>query len=423
MATPQSEPGAQPKIVQTLLKRTAIVLAGFAAIFGGLRWMQSRQGDYDNGGDSTGMIAAVQLEANGQKAVLIKPDGTVVSTKSWKDGATDREPVWSPDGKFLFFCSDRQNNTFNVFRWNPQTDDAQTRTEKGGSRSNPTFAPGQTDDDPLIVMGGFVRQLDPSTGKTPQILPPVNAEIAQSGAGDEEGTEGSLSVYGTLGKSFRVARYLPDKRGIVAVLRRDEGESLILQDMTPGANGKLSKPRPIVAGDHVDFDIDPTSGTIAFTVQNFRWPDPATVPEQFRKGSRLTVPFRNMVGLLDASKGQQVIVAAAPDDRVGFGSPRVSPDGTRLLLLQGRMEDGSLRPETLLTLPMREAGIQQASNLVKGEVYEPTWSPDSKRVAYAKRIGGKRDLFTMSADGTDEKSLTNGKGDFTTPLFSPAQGK
>ena len=268
------------------------------------------------------------------------------------------------------------------------------------------------------MLGGFVRELDPATGKAQQILPPVNAEIAQSGAGDEEGTEGSLSVYGALGKSFRIARYLPGKGSIVAVLRRDEGESLVFQDMTPGANGKLPKPRPVAAGDHVDFDIDPTSGTVAFTVQNFRWPDPAAAPEQFRKNGRITVPFRNMVGLLDA-KGQESIVGAAPDDRAAFGSPRVSPDGTRLLLVQGPIDESGLRPKALLTLPLRAGGIGQASPLAQGEVYEPSWSPDSKRIAYAKRVGGKRDLFTITAEGSDEKSLTNGKGDFASPLFSP----
>lgn len=423
MANPQPPSGAQPKIVQTLLKRTAIALIAGAAIFIGLRYVQSRKGDFDNGGDSSGMIAAIRIEPNGQQAVLIKPSGAIVGTKSWRDGVTDREPVWAPDGKFLFFCSDRTDNTFNVFRWNPQADDAESRTKKGSGRSNPTFAPGATDDKPLIAAGGFVRELDPATGGAEQILPPVNAEIARSGGGDEEGTEGSLSVYGSLGKSFRIARYLPDRKSIVGVLRRDEGESLILQALTPGENGKVPKPQPIAAGNHIDFDIDPTSGTVVFSVQGFRWPDPASVPDQFRKNGRLTVPFRNMVGLVDSAKGQQTIVAAAPDDRAAFGSPRVSPDGTRMLLVQGKVEDGSLRPEALLTLPLREGGIQQASPLVRGEVYEPSWSPDSKRIAYAKRTGGHRDLFTMGADGNDEKSLTNGKGDFMTPLFSPMQAK
>lgn len=166
MATPQPQSGAQPQIVQKLLKRTLAALLIFAVVFGSLRWVQSRRGDFDNGGDSTGMMAAVRLEKNGQQVVLIKPDGSIVGTASWRDGVTDREPAWSPDGKFLFFCSDREDKMFNVFRWNPQASDAQARTKKGGrDRSNPTFGPNQTDGRPLIIAGGVVRELEPSTGE------------------------------------------------------------------------------------------------------------------------------------------------------------------------------------------------------------------------------------------------------------------
>ncbi len=419
MATPQpSSTPTQPKIVQTLLKRTATVLLAFAAIFGGLRYVQEQKGDFDRGGESSGMIAAIRIERNGQQAVLIKPDGTVVGTKSWKDGNTDREAVWSPDGRFLFFCSDRKENTFNVFRWNPQSDDAQKRTETGGSRANPTFAPGGTGDTLLVVAGGFVRELDPKTGKTPQILPPVNAEIAQSGGGDESGTEGSLSIYGNLGKSFRIARYLPGKGSIAAVMRREDGgEILVLQELTP-VNGKVPKPRPIVAGDHVEFDIDPTSGSVVYCVQNFRWPDKDQVPPQFRQGNRVTTPFRNAIGLVDP-KGAFSLVGASANDAAGFGAPRVSPDGTKMLLVAGRIEEGSLRPAALLTLPLRAQGMGQAAVLTKGDVYEPSWSADGNRIAYAKRVGGKRDIYTMAGDGTDETNVTKGQGDFSTPLMSP----
>jgi hypothetical protein len=36
-------------------------------------------------------------------------------------------------------------------------------------------------------------------------------------------------------------------------------------------------------------------------------------------------------------------------------------------------------------------------------------------------VNGRRDLFTMASDGTNETDLTKGQGDFATPLFSPAK--
>ena len=416
MDTPQPPPGSQPKIVQRLLVRTAGFLIVLAVIFVAFRWVQDQKGDFDRGGKSMGMVAAIRIERDGQQAVLIRPDGTVVGTKTWKPGVTDREPAWSPDGRFLFFVSDRKDNTFNVFRWNPESDDAQARTAPGGSRSNPTFAPDDAEASPLIVSGGFVRELDPQTGKTPQILPPVNAEIAQSGE-EGGGQEGSLGVYGDLGRSFRIARYLPDRKSLAAILRRDEGEVLVLQSLVP-VNGKVPRPKPLVAGDRIDFDVA-KDGTLAFSVQNFRWPDKDAVPPAFKQGNRITVPFQNMVGFIEPTKGATVIVAASPDDRNGFVSPRVSPDGARLLLVGGPMEEGSLRPKALLVMPLREGGIGQASPLVEGEVYEPSWSADSARIVYAKRAEGRRGLYTIGADGTDEKPLVKGEGDFMKPLFSP----
>src|SRR4051794_30636054 len=127
MATPDPS-SVQPKIVHKLLIRTTGFLFACAAIFGGIRYVQSLQGDYDRGGDSTGMIAAIRFQPDGQQAVLIKPDGAITATSSWKPGVTDREPTWEPDGKHLFFCSDRKDATFHIMRWNPQRDDAEART-------------------------------------------------------------------------------------------------------------------------------------------------------------------------------------------------------------------------------------------------------------------------------------------------------
>ena len=44
---------------------------------------------------------------------------------------------------------------------------------------------------------------------------------------------------------------------------------------------------------------------------------------------------------------------------------------------------------------------------------------DGKRIVYAKRAGGKRDLYTITAEGASETNLTKGQGEFMTPLFSP----
>ncbi|RYG24052.1 hypothetical protein EON82_12070, partial [bacterium] len=88
-------------------------------------------------------------------------------------------------------------------------------------------------------------------------------------------------------------------------------------------------------------------------------------------------------------------------------------------LVQGSMVDGSLRPQGLLTMPLKPGGVQAASPLAEGDIYEPSWSADGKQIVYAKRVSGKRDLFRIGSEGASETNLTQGKGDFMMPLISP----
>ena len=177
------------------------------------------------------------------------------------------------------------------------------------------------------------------------------------------------------------------------------------------------------AGERIDFDINAGDGTLVFAVQGFRWPDLDQVPPQFRKGNRVTVPFRNVVGTFDPTVGRPSIIGASPQDAAAFASPRVSPDGARLLVVQGSIKEGNLLPQGLLTMPCVVGGMRSAAPIMQGEVYEPAWSSDGNRIVYVKRVGGKRGLFTMNADGTEDKSVAGAQGDFSHPAFSPQASK
>ena len=41
----------------------------------------------------------------------------------------------------------------------------------------------------------------------------------------------------------------------------------------------------------------------------------------------------------------------------------------------------------------------------------PRWSPDGKEIAFHSFIGGRRQLFVMSADGGSQRQVTDGSGD------------
>lgn len=224
------------------------------------------------------------------------------------------------------------------------------------------------------------------------------------------------ALYGKLGESFRKARFIPGREKVVAIMRRDRGEVLLVQDLVLTAEGKLKPPSPLIAGDRVDFDIAP-NGTVVFSSQGFQWPQEP--PKEFLKKGRVTFPFRHFIGLYDPAKDSTTPVAASPDDQKGFGAVSISPQGDRILAIAGLYDGTSLTPTVLLVMPANEKGMSAMAPLVRGEVFEPSWFPSGRKIVYVRRDGTSRSIFTANDDGSGEKNITAGKGDFGFPKVSP----
>jgi hypothetical protein len=425
MSTPDPT-SAQPKISQKLIVRTASCLFLLAALFGGYRWFEARNGDFDFGSaSSAGTITALQQKDDGQQLVVLHPDGSIAGTTGWKDNANDRDPVWSPDGKFVYFVSDRTGKAFHLYRWNPDKPDAAQMTSGTRGRSNPTFPAGtgpELNGDMLMICGGTVQGFDPAKKTTPQLLPPATANITQSTAEDVQGGAEAefAAMYGGLGTAFRYARWCKSDRFIAAIMQREGGEVLIIQD-TELKDGHLPAPSVIAAGNRIDFDVNPADGSVVYTVQEFRFPDPEHVPAQYRKNNKLTRPFAHMIGAVDPEGKKGTLIGISLDDKHSFGCPTVSPDGSTLLVTEGKYDASSenLLSEELLTLPIRQNGLSLHSTLANGDVKDPAWSPDGKTIAYVVLKNGHHDICTIGKDGSSETDITSGKGDFSSPKFSP----
>lgn len=428
MSASQETPQAQPKTVQRLLLRTAMLLFTLAALFFGFRYFQRVSQDVAGnlGSASTvGQIAAIQFQKDGSEAVIIKGQ-EIKGTSSWKPGSTDRDITWSPDGHFLYFVSDRKDNGFHVLRWSPDSSDAEARTVGRRSRSNPAFATGQTDPEAnatmLLVSAGVIQEFDPIKQSNPQVLPPIGAEITQSKGGDEQGTEGQFAaMYGSLGSSFRVARWCKGKKFIAAIMRREQGEVMIIQSMTP-VEGRMPAPIAVAAGDRIDLDVNPKDGSVVYSVQGWRWPSVEQIPPEFRKGNHITTPVRHQLAVVDPeSKTGGMMLGASKDDKSAFGAPAISPDGSTVIVtVGGYSTEQQLDPMGLIAMPIRQFGIQGQTPLVRGAVYEPSWSPDGSQIAFARRDkDGHRTIYTISKSGGSERNVTGGKGDFAYPKFSP----
>ena len=133
------------------------------------------------------------------------------------------------------------------------------------------------------------------------------------------------------------------------------------------------------------------------------------------------------------------------------GTPRWSPDGTRLSFVSGREEEAS----QLYVIPFGGGEPERITKL-KEDVRDPAWSPDGKRIAFASRVREedaeeeddrkrkprrltrlfykldnegwlverRSQIFVVSADGSSEPvQLTEGDHENSSPQWSPRGDK
>jgi TolB protein len=92
-------------------------------------------------------------------------------------------------------------------------------------------------------------------------------------------------------------------------------------------------------------------------------------------------------------------------------SPRWSPRGEKIVFMC------SLAGNQICLINPDGTGLQQLTSLGKNE--DPAWSPDGRHIVFASTRTGRRDIFVMHADGTNQTRLTNNGRDNYLPDWSP----
>lgn len=372
---------------------------------------------------SAGYISASMQKEEGEVAVLIAPDGKITEAPGFTQGASDQPPIWSDDGQRLYFASDRENGESHVFRWNPARNLVERKSlDKRTKSAISMTVPGGSSKTMLVVAGGTVMEIDPAKNTSKQVLPPRKG--SSQGQGEFGATSQFDQFYASIGTSFKTARWGKDKEFIVSVMRREEGEIMICQNVTD-----FSKPPTIVvAGDRVDFDLAP-DGTVVFTCQKFTFPSPNLVPPELVKNGKIEYPFRHMIGFFkpgepgvyEPGPTQSNVIAVTANDEICFGSPKVSPDGSLVLCTVGPYEGyGMMKVRNLITMAVRVRGGEETKTIVPHRVYEAEWRADGKKIVFTGEAEGKQVVFTVNADGSEMKAITGTKGSFRGARFSPA---
>lgn len=91
----------------------------------------------------------------------------------------------------------------------------------------------------------------------------------------------------------------------------------------------------------------------------------------------------------------------------------ISPDGRRLVISDGTETGKSL----IYTLPIEGGNPEKVTEL--GPSYWHGWSPDGKTLAYCAERNGNYDIYTIPANGGEEKRLTTAELLDDGPDYSP----
>lgn len=125
---------------------------------------------------------------------------------------------------------------------------------------------------------------------------------------------------------------------------------------------------------------------------------------------RGVIRFREIWKLGLRRPTQTLSIRAAPS--------AIAPDLNRnRLLFVGRVfvVDGRRQGEIYVA---STAGVRRLSP-TRASDFSPAWSPDGRRIAFAREVAGNRDIYVMAADGSAVQRLTEDPGTDDEPTWSP----
>jgi len=127
-------------------------------------------------------------------------------------------------------------------------------------------------------------------------------------------------------------------------------------------------------------------------------------------GTLAYVPARVAEMVLVSREGQ---VTTASDATRQFHSPRMSPDGRRVVV-----DISDLGSRDVWVQDLEQGTLTRVS--FEGDANDPVWMPDGRRVCYASARSGTRGVFCRDADGAGEAdSIYVGDDEFTAGAWLP----
>ena len=128
-----------------------------------------------------------------------------------------------------------------------------------------------------------------------------------------------------------------------------------------------------------------------------------------------------LVQTFGPSPDQTAFLADAGNSSLPAMWPAMAPDGKRLAMAVPRLDlfQTGWRRELSFDAALSISDLFGSGLTVLGEGTSPAWSPHGRRLAFARRMGGRAHIFVADADGTGAVPITDGPQDDVEPAWSP----